>query len=148
MIFENDTIGFSAFSEKLYQPFSREMEEAARYWGSSHDDLLLKLCLFIAEKKVGKDCINLQRLVLPNELESVSDEAFSGCNKLKCGCVQFPINLKETLIEAGIPSNSLSDKCTTQDCDVFFNQITCVSHIYLSRSLVFITLGSMLLFTK
>ena len=63
MIFENDTIGFPAFSEKLYQPFSRKMEEAARYWGSSHDDLLLKLCLFIAEKKVGKDCINLLQMI-------------------------------------------------------------------------------------
>ncbi|OHS98227.1 hypothetical protein TRFO_35429 [Tritrichomonas foetus] len=45
------------------------MEEAARCWGSNHDDLLLKLCFIIAEQMISEDCC----LIIRSITDAVND---------------------------------------------------------------------------
>ena len=92
-----------------------------------------------------KDCINLRRLVLPISLKTVDEDAFSGCSKLKCGCVSVPESIKDVVISKGkIPSSVLSDVCVQKECIINFGVITCKGRGYHSTNVMSLALYVML----
>ena len=66
-------------------------------------------------KKIGyhsfEGCTGLKRIVLPNTLTTIDEDAFKGCNKIKCGGLSISDEMIEQARKAGIQDLLLSDGC-------------------------------------
>ena len=81
-----------------------------------------------ALQKIGfmafQNCSSLTRIVLPESLNTISTDAFKGCDKLKCGCTKVPEHLIDQAIKSGMPSYVLTDTCLSTDCTITFGKCT------------------------
>ena len=89
------------------------------------------------------NCSHLTRLYIPKGVKIINDDAFKGCNNLKCGCVNIPDEFLENITKIGIQDYLVSDYCKNTDCYISFDKITCNSKPMLCYStMLFIILGT------
>ena len=82
-------------------------------------------------------CSKLTFIYLPKSLTTIDQKAFDGCTNLRCGSITYSSNIKDKLIDAGVPKEILQDHCKFRKLE------TCHHSKY---SLSFITFGSVYLF--
>ena len=80
-------------------------------------------------KKVGYqsfyNCQSLSRVILPKNLELISNKAFANCEHLQCGCVDIPEKFHSNSKNIGLSNDILSDYCIQKGCYIRFSQISC-----------------------
>ena len=92
------------------------------------------------------NCQSLSRVILPKNLELISNDAFANCEHLQCGCVELPENfLNDTEItRIGLSNDILNDYCLQKGCYIRFSQISCKSETSFTTPIgcLFIILGT------
>ena len=64
------------------------------------------------------NCTKLSRVILPESLQIIQNDAFSFCNNIKCGCFEIPLKLRTKFQwdKIGINSYLYNDYCISKKC--------------------------------
>ena len=95
-------------------------------------------------------CSQLRRIIIPKSVTRIQEEAFEGCNMLQCGCViihedVINITLNLNLTKIGINNELVNGYCSSINCPISFNEISCKysqTNLYSLKILSLIFIGT------